>query len=157
MASNVFKVTSVSQGGVTGVTGITVNNLGSGYTIGNNILFSGSVNVTPGPPNLLRLSNSYGEPLLSISASGEVIWHQKKPSEAAKQFTTAVQGNIDNSAVKRGALERAYLRGLEKCQRMFEQMDPEEAKEKLKKEIDQRREKNCWTTLMDSLETEDDA
>jgi hypothetical protein len=152
MASNIFKVTSVCQGSVTG---ITVNNLGSGYTVGSNILFSGSVSSRP--PDLIQLSNSSGEPLLSISASGEVIWHEKKPSQAAKQFTTALQGNIDKNAVKRGALERAYLKGLEKCQRMFEQMDPEEAKEKLKKEIDQRREKNCWTTLMDSLETEDDA
>ncbi len=152
MTSNIFKVISVSQGSVTG---ITVNNLGSGYTVGSNILFSGSVSSRP--PDLIQLSNNSGEPLLSISASGEVIWHQNKPNEAAQKFITVLQGAIDTSAVKSGARERSYLKALEKCVRLLETHDPTALAAALTQEIQHRRERLTWNDLIDSLETEDDS
>lgn len=152
MSNNVWKVTSVSQGSVTG---ITVNNSGSGYNVGSNILFSGSV--TSRPLDLIQLSNSSGEPLLSISASGEVIWHQNKPNEAAQKFITVLQGAIDTSAVKSGARERSYLKALEKCVRLLETHDPTRLAAALTQEIQHRRERLTWNDLIDSLETEDDA
>ena len=149
--SNTFRITSTKNGAVTG---ITVNNAGSGYVPGSLVYFSN--NVTPGPPNPLANRNKNDELLLSINASGEVIWHQHNPNEAAKQLVTAIQGNLDNSTVKRGALQRAYLRGLEKCQRLLGSMEPAQVIELLKREIEHRQETSCWNLLIDSLDTNDD-
>lgn len=142
-----FTVTAVSQGAITNVT---VNNAGTGYSVGSTVTFAGPVHAHP--PNLIEIRNSNSEPIMSITHTGEVVWHQHQPSKAAQQFLQALKGAIDGESVKNGARQRSYIKGLERCLTLLKTMTKEQLESHLTREIQHRQEQMCWTVLMDSLD-----
>ena len=103
--------------------------------------------VTSESRDLISIMDANNSKILSITNTGEVIWHQNTPSAAAKKLIAALQGAIDNSAVVDGALERCYIRALEKCCKLLESVQADSCRDQLQKEISHRKEKLCLNLL----------
>ena len=103
--------------------------------------------VTSESRDLISIMDANNSKILSITNTGEVIWHQNTPSAAAKKLIAALQGAIDNSAVVDGALERCYIRALEKCCKLLESGQADSCQDQLQKEIIHRKEKLCLNLL----------
>lgn len=103
--------------------------------------------VTSQSPDLISINDANNNKILAISNTGEVTWYQNTPSVAAKKLIAALQGAIDNSAVVDGALERCYIRALEKCCKLLESGQADSCRDQLQKEIRHRKEKLCLNLL----------
>jgi hypothetical protein len=103
--------------------------------------------VTSESRDLISIMDAKNSKILSITNTGEVIWHQNTPSAAAKKLIAALQGAIDNSAVVDGALERCYIRALEKCCKLLESGQADSCRDQLQTEIIHRKEKLCLNLL----------
>jgi hypothetical protein len=103
--------------------------------------------VTSESRDLISIMDANNSKILSITNTGEVIWHQNTPSAAAKKLIAALQGAIDNSAVVDGALERCYIRALEKCCKLLESGQADSCRDQLQTEIIHRKEKLCLNLL----------
>jgi hypothetical protein len=103
--------------------------------------------VTSQSRDLISIMDAKNSKILSITNTGEVIWHQNTPSAAAKKLIAALQGAIDHSAVVDGALERCYIRALEKCCKLLESGQADSCRDQLQKEISHRKEKLCLNLL----------
>jgi hypothetical protein len=103
--------------------------------------------VTSQSRDLISIHDSNNSKILAITNTGEVIWHQNTPSAAAKKLIASLQGAIDNSAVADGALERCYIRALEKCCKLLESGQADSCRDQLQKEISHRKEKLCLNLL----------
>ena len=103
--------------------------------------------VTSESRDLISIMDAKNSKILSITNTGEVIWHQNTPSAAAKKLIAALQGAIDHSAVVDGALERCYIRALEKCCKLLESGQADSCRDQLQKEISHRKEKLCLNLL----------
>lgn len=103
--------------------------------------------VTSQSQDLISIMDANNSKILSITNTGEVIWHQNTPSAAAKKLIAALQGAIDNSAVVDGALERCYIRALEKCCKLLESGQADSCRDQLQTEIIHRKEKLCLNLL----------
>ncbi len=97
--------------------------------------------------DLISIHDANNSKILAISNTGEVIWHQNTPSVAAKKLIASLQGAIDHSAVADGALERCYIRALEKCCKLLESQEADSCRDQLQKEISHRKEKLCLNLL----------
>lgn len=97
--------------------------------------------------DLISIHDANNSKILAITNTGEVIWHQNTPSVAAKKLIASLQGAIDNSAVADGALERCYIRALEKCCKLLESQEADSCRDQLQKEISHRKEKLCLNLL----------
>ncbi len=103
--------------------------------------------VTSESRDLISIHDANNSKILVITNTGEVIWHQNTPSVAAKKLIASLQGAIDNSAVADGALERCYIRALEKCCKLLEAQEADSCRDQLQKEISHRKEKLCLNLL----------
>jgi len=103
--------------------------------------------VTSETRDLISIHDANNSKILAITNTGEVIWHQNTPSAAAKKLIASLQGAIDNSAVADGALERCYIRALEKCCKLLESGQADSCRDQLQKEISHRKEKLCLNLL----------
>lgn len=130
-------------------TTLTTNTHAGSVTLNNGVLstvnwvnnWQYSYNVTvSAPDNILLINNSQGQAILKITKHGEVSWHGSA-NQAANQFVNLIQHQIDNQVVGPAALQRSYLRGMEKCLQMAEQLEPSLFCQKLKAEIQSRKQK----------------
>lgn len=92
------------------------------------------------PKNILEINDAQGQPILKIDNTGSVSW-QGSANQSARRFVNMIQHEIDNQVVGPAALQRSYLLGMEKCLQMSQQLDHELFCEKLKTEIQSRRQK----------------
>lgn len=92
------------------------------------------------PDNILLINNSQGHPILKITKHGEVSW-QGSANQAAGQFVKLIQHQIDKQVVGPAALQRSYLRGMEKCLKMAEHLEHSLFCQKLTTEIQLRKQK----------------
>jgi len=146
MSNTTFKVTNVSSSGT--ITGMTITNAGSGYTVGSSLIMR-----MHQPTTALQINNDFGETIFSVSMQGEVKWHLNKPNEGATRLVNSLQNCIDISAAGKMAMARSYLRGIEKCLRLAKTMTHEELIAALETEIEQRENKLTWQALKQTLDT----
>ena len=92
------------------------------------------------PDNILVINNAQGHPILKITKHGEVSWHGSA-NQAANQLVNLIQHQIDNHIVGPAALQRSYLRGMEKCLQMAEHLEHSLFCQKLTTEIQLRKQK----------------
>lgn len=150
MSNTTFKVTNVSSSGT--ITGMTITNAGSGYTVGSSLTMR-----IHQPTTALQINNDFGETIFSVSMQGEVKWHLNKPNEGATRLVNSLQNCIDISAAGKLALSRSYLRGIEKCLRLARIMTQEQLIAALETEIEHREGKLTWQALNNSLENLNDS
>ena len=135
----------------TTVSNISVTNSGTGYCTGS-LGFSMATLST-----LSTVASGYGIALggadgctLNISHQGEITWTGPLSANVRK-FLNSVGGAIDNNAAGSKALEKTYLRALEKCLRQAEQMDYATFINGLREEIEHRTAKLTVNALLDGI------
>lgn len=130
-------------------TTLTTNNSISAVTLNSGVLstvnwvhnWQYTYNITvSAPDNILLINNAQGQPILEITKHGEVSWHGSA-NQAANQFVKLIQHQIDKQVVGPAALQRSYLRGMEKCLQMAEHLEYSLFCQKLTTEIQLRKQK----------------
>tara|TARA_R110000868_G_scaffold9620_6_gene47580 strand:- start:13298 stop:13723 length:426 start_codon:yes stop_codon:yes gene_type:complete len=92
------------------------------------------------PKDILVINDTQGQTILKIDNTGSVSW-QGSANQSARRFVNMIQHQIDNQVVGPAAQQRSYLRGMEKCLQMSQELEPDLFCEKLKTEIQSRRQK----------------
>jgi hypothetical protein len=109
--------------------------------------YSAMNKATPYPNSIQFNNKSSADPILTITAEGDVIW-KGKPSEAAEVLVKAFQLKIENINGMTSATRRRYY--LQACQNLLkaaEQMEHEEFIAFLNKQVYNRE----HTVIMDAL------